>query len=55
MKVTEDWFGLYWSGGIVYKSDGGPVWTAGTSAGVIKLSIKVLEDRFGLLEYLVVA
>ena len=36
------------SGGIVYKSAGGPVWTA----GIMKLSIKVLEDQFGLLEHL---
>ena len=43
---------MSWSYVIVSKSAGGPVWTAGTSAGVMESSIKVLEDRFGLLKYL---
>ena len=36
------------------KSAGEPVRTAGTSAGVMKPCIEVLEDRFGLLEHLLV-
>ena len=38
--------------GIVSKSAGGPVWTTGTSAGVMELSIKVQGDWYGLLEHL---
>ena len=39
---------ISWHYGIVYKSPGGPVWTAGTNIGVMESSIKVLEDWFGL-------
>ena len=45
-----DCWNIYWSYRIVYKSAGGLVWTAGTST-VVESSIKVLEDRFGLLEH----
>ena len=46
-----DYWNKYWSYGIVYKSDGGLLWTAGTSTGVVELSIKVLEDLFVLREH----
>ena len=42
---------INWSYEIVIKSDGAPVWTAGTSTGVVETYIKVFEDRFGLMEY----
>ena len=47
-----DCWNIYWSGGIVYKSAGGLVWTDGTLAGVLNSSIKVMEDWFELLEHL---
>ena len=46
IKVTEDRFVLL-EYAILYKSAGEPVRTAGTSAGVMESSIKVLEDRYG--------
>ena len=46
-----DFWNIRWSFEIVYTSFGGPVWTAGTSAEVVESSIKVLQDRFGLLEH----
>ena len=42
---------IYWSGEFVYKTDGGLVWTAETSAGVMELSIKVLQNQLRLLEH----
>ena len=43
-----DCWNIYWSGGIVYKSDVGLVWTAGTSAGAMESSIKVLKHQLEL-------
>ena len=37
--------------GIVYKSDGGAVWTTGSSTGVMKSSIKGHENQVELLEH----
>ena len=36
---------------MLYKSAGEPVRTAGTSSGVMESNVKVLEDRFVLLEH----
>ena len=36
---------------MLYKSDGEPVGTAGTSAGVMESYIKELENQLGLLEH----
>ena len=55
IKVLENQLGLLvhqlklWNR---YKSAGEPVSTAGTSAGVMELSIKVMDDQLGLLEHL---
>ena len=46
-----DCWNIHLNGGIVYKSAGGTVWTAGTSARVMESSRKVLEDHYGVLEH----
>ena len=37
---------------ILYKGDGEPVMTAGTSSGIMESPVKVLKDHLGLLDHL---
>ena len=46
-----DYWNIYWSNAILYKSAGEPVRTSGTSAGVMESSIKELENQLVLLEH----
>ena len=50
-RTGLDYWNIYWSNAILYKSAGEPVRTAGTSAGVMESYIKELENPLGLLEH----